>query len=990
MKNTCSGSVKFSRAGFRSVLATGCALAALQYATAYGQSAVPASAPEQTAAAPEQMAAAPEQPASAPEQTAAAPEQTAAAPEQVADAFEEVVVTGSRIIRDGYEAPTPMTVFGAEQLSNSASSNLLDTLISIPALAGSQTATTNAGRRGEGLAGIQAPNLRGLGPNRVLVLLDGVRMSPAAPQNFVDTGAIPSQLVSRVDIVTGGASAVYGSDAVAGVLNFVLDRQFTGVKGELSGGITNYGDAKNYKVSMSAGFGFGGGRGHVLVSGEHLFNDGIEGDGGRQWNRKGYGSITNPAYTATNGQPQLLVGPNSSSSNAAAGGIIVSGPLKGTAFGVNGVPFRFQYGSVVSATQMIGGDWRLASTSRFPPLDPGVKSENLFTRVSYDVTDNISAYAQWAFSQVAVDTSGSPQGLGGNATTYIIKSDNAFIPAATRAAMTAAGVTQFAMGSWNEDMPKDPNLSTRIANRVTVGLEGAFTAFDTDWNWNGYYTYGGTHVSQHGGTVIISRVQQAIDAVVNAQGQIVCRNPANGCLPWNFMGIGVNNSAYEPGTPFFWLLGGGNLQQGMIEQTTMAASVSGEPFDLWAGPVSVAVSFEHRNDRVDLVSDPFSTANSRSGANYATIAGKQSVTEGALEAIIPLAKGESWAQDWDLSLAARFTGYNLSGYVTTYKIGTTYAPIYDIKFRATRSRDIRAPALQEQFALPNASGGVGIDRFLNVNAPPNSRYLIRGNPDLLPEKADTTGIGVVFTPSFVEGFTASVDFWEVNIKDAIQPILAQQVVDACFFSIFPALCPNIIRGADGQITAIDAYPINLSKATTSGVDIEATYKLPLGDIVDSWMGDFTLHGNMTVYLKALQDNPFSVPIDTVGQNIMDAVPNWKLSATATYQLDPITVSLTARAFPDGTINNNYIVCTSGCPASTAANQTINDNFVAGRTYFDANVSYKLNLGEETTADLFFNAKNMFNADVPGVSSQQRANLYDLAGAVYRAGIRFKM
>nr|WP_299596501.1 TonB-dependent receptor [Sphingomonas bacterium] len=916
----------------------------------------------------------------------------------------ELVVTGSRIIREGYAAPTPTTVFGGEQLSRAASSSLLDTLITIPALAGSQTATTNAGRRGEGLAGVQAINLRGLGSNRVLVLLDGVRMSPSSPQNYVDTGGIPSQLVSRIDIVTGGASAVYGSDAVAGVVNFVLDRQFTGVKGEVSGGVTNYGDDGNYKLSLSAGFGFAGDRGHVLLSGERLVNDGIEGDGGRKWNRRGYGQITNPAYTATNGQPQLLVGPNSSPSNATAGGIIVSGPLRGTAFGVGGVPYSFKYGPILSATQMIGGDWQLANTSRFPPLDPGIKSTNLFSRISYDLTDNINAYAQWAYSRVAVDTSGSPQNLGGNATTYIIRNDNAFLPAVTRAAMASAGVTSVPMGSWNEDMPKDPNLSTRTANRVTAGFEGDFAVFDADWKWNAFYAYGGTHVSQRGATVIVPRVQQAIDAVVVTPanvgasglvlGTVACRStltaPGNGCLPWNFMGVGVNSSAYEPGTPFYWLVGGGNRQLGDIEQQTFAASISGEPFSLWAGPISVAVSAEHRKDEINLVADEFSTANSRSGANYASLFGKQSVTEGAVEVVIPLAKDQSWARDLELSLAARFTDYQLSGFVTTYKVGMTYSPIDDIRFRATRSRDIRAPNIQDLFALPNSAGGVGIDRFLNVSAPTGARYLISGNPDLTPEKADTTGVGVVFQPSFFRGFSASVDYWEVDIREAIQPLTAQQVIDACFYSIVPALCSNIVRGGDGQISAIAAFPINLSRSKTRGIDVEATYRKSLGDVIPGADGELTLHGNMTFYLEALQDNPFSVPIDTVGQNIMDAVPDYKFNVTATYQLDPVTVSMTARGFPHGTINNNYIVCTSGCPASTAAYQTINDNYVAGRTYFDANISYRLDLPGNTSGDLFLSARNLFNASVPGVSSQQRANLYDLIGAVYRVGFRFKM
>jgi outer membrane receptor protein involved in Fe transport len=279
---------------------------------------------------------------------------------------------------------------------------------------------------------------------------------------------------------------------------------------------------------------------------------------------------------------------------------------------------------------------------------------------------------------------------------------------------------------------------------------------------------------------------------------------------------------------------------------------------------------------------------------------------------------------------------------------------------------------------------------LNAQTTGNAVYTIAGNPNLTPETADTTGIGVVFQPRFIDGFTMSVDYWEVNIQGALFPLTAQQVMDSCYNKIVVALCANILRGPDGQITRVNSYPINLSQLDTQGIDLEASYRKPLSELVTGLRGDMTLHGNMTFYLKSLQDNPFVPSLDAVGQNIMDGIPKWKLNATATYQLDPITVSVNGRAFSSGTINNNYIACTSGCPTSTVAHPTINMNYMPGAFYMDADIRYALDIGDSRTADLFLSVKNIFNEDGPPVTQSQRANLYDLTGSIYRIGMRFKM
>jgi iron complex outermembrane receptor protein len=881
--------------------------------------------------------------------------------DSIEEAETTVTVTGSRIVRGGYEAPTPLTAINAEDLQKSPDSSLLVALAALPALTGSQTNGVSHGRQGESLGGVQAINLRSLGSNRVLVLLDGARMAPATYTNFVDVSTVPSQLISRVDVVTGGASAVYGSDAVAGVVNFVLDREFTGVKSEISAGQTNFDDGENYKINLSGGFGFADGRGHVLLSGGLTTSDGTHGtDGDRGWNREGWGLMPNPAFTTTNGQPQSLFVPQMSSSNTTAGGIISSGPLKGTAFGPGGTPYQFQYGPILGPTSMAGGgDWQANSTKAFDDLDPKQSSYNFFGRVGFDVTDNINVFAQASYGRSTVE---GPFGSSLSRNDYLVRLDNAYLPTSVRDRMVGAGVSSFVIGSWNQDMPKGPYSNRRDMSRITAGVEGEFTAFDSTWNWNAAYAYGRADISLHNKSIIISRAKLALDAVVAPNGNVVCRStltdPNNGCLPWNFMGTGVNDANLAAGA-FEYLTDGGQWQDGLIEQTSQSVSLTGEPFSLWAGAVSLAGSFEHRTDKIDSVVDQFSANSLRTGSNYAPLSGEQSVSEAAFEAIIPLAKGATLAKEWDLSLAARETDYEHSGLVTTWKVGTTYSPFENITIRATRSRDIRAPNIRDLFASPAGFGGGAVDRFQN-NAPVvGGFFTVQGNPDLKPEKADTTGLGIVLRPGLVPGFAASVDYWRVNIKDAIQELQAQDVVDACFYGIDASACPRIERGTDGNITFIRSAPLNLAKYDARGIDVEASYRLSLSKIVESWPGSFSLHGFMTFYLQSVQQSPFSPRVDVAGSNFFatsgaaaNSLPDWKLNLTAEYQVNRWSFSLTGRAFADGEFNNTngmYVVCTSNCPPVTVGKPTINYNSMPGRVYLDANVSYGFEFAEGSSA-----------------------------------------
>lgn len=264
----------------------------------------------------------------------------------------EVQVTGTRIVREGFDAPTPTTVAAIEDINKLAPASIADYVNRLPVFSGSVTPRSSVGANGI-VSGGNYLNTRSLGPTRTLILLDGRRLPPSTITGLVNINLIPTALVQRVDVVTGGASAAWGSDAVAGVVNFVLNKDFQGVRGSLQAGVSEEGDAPSRNVEIAFGRQFADGRGHLALSGEYI-NLGVAGPvGSRSW-YQGHKVIANPAFVAGNGQPRLVVLPNVGISNATEGGLIVAGPLRGTQFGPGGVPAPFNFG-FTSGLQSAGG-----------------------------------------------------------------------------------------------------------------------------------------------------------------------------------------------------------------------------------------------------------------------------------------------------------------------------------------------------------------------------------------------------------------------------------------------------------------------------------------------------------------------------------------------------------------------------------------------------------------------------------------------------------
>ncbi len=852
-------------------------------------------------------------------------------------------------------------------------------------------------------------NLRGLGANRSLVLLDGKRIVPSSLGTggnaaAVDVNAIPNGLVQRVEVVTGGASAVYGSDALAGVVNFILDKKFTGLKGAVEGGVTQAGDGENYKLTLTGGTPFAGGRGHLLFSGEYADDKGVIGNN-RGWADTSYQLMNNPNYAPGNGQPQLQTVYNAGVANGTRGGLILDArtgtgaftqntPLRGTAFGVDGTPYTFNIGRTANGSPtMEGGDWELSRIDRTTTLALPLTRRTMFGRGSFDFTDQLTGFVELQYSNTKSHNEQVVPNLN-NGTDITILQRNPFIPDSVRDAMIASNITAFRMGTFNGDLPYLQGINVRELKRGVAGLEGGLTFAGTDWEWDAYFTHGEQDItSKTPGNRINARYRAAVDAVIDpVSGRVVCANGDPACVPYNPMGLGVNSQA-----AINYVTGMGHSETTLTQQV-VAASMSGEPFSSWAGPISVAFGAEHRREEVAGWASELDEANSFFAGNYHATQGKYHVSEAFIETVVPVLKDVPAAETLDFNGAVRYTDYSTSGQVTTWKAGATWQPIEDFRFRFTKSRDIRAPNLGELFNSGQSGTGNNLDPLLNI------QYLMlsvtSGNRDLKPEEADTTGIGVVFSPRFLPGFQASVDYYKIEIDGAMSTLSVASILNGCatgnallcsFIERDPATAP-----VAGGVSRINIQPANILGQEASGIDVEASYtwELPKGQLRLRGLASFV--DTMETYdLAAGTLDGRGVNSDDGGIGLGSALtaPKYRYLTSATYDLDPVSIGLTMRGVSSGVYNNQFIECDGDCPTATAAAPTINNNKIDGAEYFDLSLSYRL----EDLGELYFVTENLFNEDPAEVAGGRGAGyyqgqsnrfLYDRYGRTFRAGVRF--
>jgi outer membrane receptor protein involved in Fe transport len=460
------------------------------------------------------------------------------------------------------------------------------------------------------------------------------------------------------------------------------------------------------------------------------------------------------------------------------------------------------------------------------------------------------------------------------------------------------------------------------------------------------------------------------------------------------MGIGVVSKealAYVLGNP---------QREQTLEQRVAAISINGEPFSVAAGPVSLATGIEWREEEVTGFVDPIY----RSGwfvGNYLPNFGKYDVKEAFLETVVPLAAGKPMAEALDLNAAVRRTDYSTSGAVTTWKVGLTYSPNDDLRFRLTRSRDIRAPNLGELFAAGTSNTNNVLDPF-NSNANTQYRGVNRGNPNLLPEEADQWGFGVVLQPGALPGFNASVDYYEIDLAGAIGSLPAQEIVDRCFEGnqvYCAAITRGVAAGGTNIITEIAISPFNLAERINRGIDLELSYQMDVPGLAGN-DGNLQLRGLVTHYLENYSDDGIVTPTDSVGSNTGDGPPDYMYRLTARYKSGPYSMTVTGRGISSGVYNTAWVECTTGCPASNSFNRTINDNSIDGQFVVDANFTYTMERANDSSYEFFLNIRNLLDEDPPIVAPgpagsaygtpSTNPTLFDQLGRNFRVGVRFKL
>jgi iron complex outermembrane receptor protein len=961
---------------------------------------------------------------------------------------ENVVVSSTRITTAGFNAPTPTTVVGQDFLEGQAQPNIFDSIIQLPSLMGSQSMSITTNGTSGGSGGLSAFSLLGLGAIRTLTLIDGERVVPANVTGIADVSEFPQLLVQRVDVVTGGASASWGSDAVGGVVNFVTDKNFTGIKANIEGGISNYADNATGTLELAAGTGFAGGRGHIEMSVEYTHSDGVEPNlatlgcctnalpNGRTWFTEP--TILSHGVTGTpTGQPEEILATGAQDFQVARFGIITAGPLQGTAFQASGQPYQFVYGSggvpqknasgtVVSPTGLcispfcVGGEQDGDVGAGVTLAEPYTRG-NIYTRLSYNLTPNTTVWTtiDWA----EMDTSNIPNPTGWFTASLSIQCGNAagganaYLPASVNQGCLSNNITSFQYGNDFGNLGPEVVHNLRDQRRYVVGADGDFDLFSSNWTWNSYYEHGENDTRITGNNIDLNpNLKAAIDAVTNSQGNIVCRSTvaqAEGCIPFNPFGDTIPTQGQLQ-----WLYGGshypGPMQLTHQKQDAASIGVNGTPLSDWAGKISLASGLEYRQEGYNVAGDPVGNGgttdpllnpqgNNWYAGNFHSGQGSYHVWEGFMEFGVPLLNDTTWGKA-DLDLAGRATGYSTSGYVQTWKVGVVWdTPLDGLRLRALQSRDVRAPNLSELFSAGQVANVTTTDPFTNGSQ--QVQQVNEGNVNLKPERSTNTQLGVVYQPSWFPGFSSSIDYYRVYIAGQISTGLSP--VSLCFEGI-KSFCPFIITNPPGgdptlpnavwsQIV-IQAY--NVASTVTDGFNIESSYQFDLEDLLDL-PGNFTIRGLGTHVSKFITSPgvPGTISTDEAGANEgfgnpTITIPHWKILGIQTYTATDWSFTVTENWISPGKINPAAIQCTTGCPLPTTNNPTINYNSVPGIFYVAIGGTYNINPNWQA----YFKIDNLANTPPPPdwggalnlFEDGANTSLYDDIGRMFHVGVRLNM
>lgn len=957
--------------------------------------------------------------------------------EPAADEVAEIVVTGSRIPQANLVTTSPVTQVTGEDIDVAGVTRVEDLITQLPQAFASQNSTVS-----NGASGTATVSLRNLGSDRTLVLIDGRRMGYGSPNDSAaDLNQIPGQLVERVEVLTGGASAVYGSDAVAGVVNFIMKKEFEGVQidaqygfyqhnndydgvGNLRAEIQrraatnpsqfvlpddNVSDGESREVTLTMGVSSPDGKGNLLAYAGYRNNNPIL-QAGRDYSAC---TIANPVAA----RPTTY----------ACGGSGTSFPGQFTNFGTGGPNYAFTVGPNRTFVPYV----RDVNAYNYGPINYYQRPDERYTLGAfgrYEINEHAEVFTQLMFNDYSSVAQIAPSGSFFNADT--INCDNPLLSASqktqigcTPALVASGGRVPFYIGRRNVEGGGRQDSLNYESYRAVVGVRGLITE---GWNYDLAAQFSRVRLSRtYLNDFSVTRLIRATD-VVSVGGVPTCRSVVDGtdpsCVPYDVFALGgVTQDALD-------YLQIPLVQTGETTQQVVTAAITGDlgqygiqsPYA--ASGVKVAFGAEYRRDYLGSTTDAAFASGDGAGQGGPTIGvtGSVDVTDLFGEIQIPLADGQSWAYSASVDAAYRHSEYaNIS--TDTYKVGADYAPVEDFRLRASYSRAVRAPNVLELFAAQGfglfdqttgdpcgapigtafratlaqcTATGVPAAQYgsASLNSPASQyNQITGGNPNLEAEESDTITFGFVATPSFLPRFNISVDWFDIQVDGLISSVGAANTLDLCYRDNDAAACGRINRGPSGSLWVgegfVENLSINIGGRKTSGVDVNAGYSVDLEDWGVTGWGQLGF-GFVGTWLNSLEDDTgtgtASAVYDCVGfyGSAQCGVPNpeWRHRARVTWQSPwNVDVSGTWRYYSEVDFGSSLTGSVAGRLDST----------LDAMNYFDIAANWQIT--DSVSGRIGVN--NVFDTDPPlsvaagtGGNGNTYPQLYDALGRYIFMGV----
>jgi outer membrane receptor protein involved in Fe transport len=838
---------------------------------------------------------------------AAASQASAAA--AAAGEVSEIVVTGTRIPSPNLTSIAPVTSLGAADIKAQGVARVEDLINSLP-----QAFAAQGSNYSNGSNGTATVNLRGLGSNRTVVLIDGRRLQAGNPTSSItsvaaDLNFIPTALVERVDVLTGGASAVYGADAVGGVVNFIMNHNFEGVRVDAQYSIYQHSQHNDYIQGVVRAS-----RAAAAVPDNYIVPGDFKGGEGSQVSLTmgvnapdGKGNIT--AYATyisinpvtANNFDYTACSLNSGASFAAAG------------CGGSGTAYPARFGSFVVDPAGPGNTFRARNATdvyNFAPTNYLARPDTRYGMgafAHYEITPMFEAYTDVMFMEDTSTAQIAPGGIfvgggPGPGGAYQVNCNNPLMTLTQQTQICGANagtpfIQNLAVARRNTEGGGRQSVFHHEEYRIVVGLKGQLSE---NWSYDAFMQYGSTAVDQKTlNYFVTSRVNNALRAERNAAGQIVCSSVITGsdpaCVPYNIFQIGgVTQAALNYlQAPAF---SSGNITERVVNFNLVGILPDAIKSPMANDGVGVSMGAEYRREHLDFAADFVQASGQLNGAGGASppVNGGYDVYEIFGEARVPLVQDQAWAKDITLELAYRYSDYSNAGVTHTYKVAGDWTIVDGLRLRGGYNRAVRAPNVVELFSPQNvvldgttdpcavdksaatvarcvSLFGLTTAQVLALEPDPANQYngQTGGNPNLKPETADTYTAGIVWSPSFAPGLNFTVDYFDIKVKDYISNIGADTIITACVNGTKPDFCSLIHRDAIGSIRSQQGYvrdtTFNTGGLHTSGVDISATYRTGLDAIglADAGSVSFNIVGT---WLDKLETTPQKGddPIDCAG------------------------------------------------------------------------------------------------------------------------------